>query len=540
MFMTKRPLIALFASSISLIGLVNCSDDATTPGDDAGSSGKAGGSTAGSAGKSGGSVAGETGDAGEASGGKSGSGTSGTTGDAGEAGAPAPGGSGGSGGGTAGGGGDAGDAGSGPVIPNLGPVLRYAFDEATGLVANDSSGHGLNGALAVSAWAADGRNGAGLALSGGAPPDKYVTVPAGVFTDVKETTIGAWVKLGVDTPWSRIFDFGGAGTNENTRFMYLTPNTPAGMRLSVFGGTAEREATVTTGTSLPTNVWKHVAVTAAIGGKHAIYIDGFPAAEATTVDVPPSELEPLSANSWLGKSRFPDPGLNGTLDDFVVYDRVLSPTEIGVLANPKADYSRLPFDEAAGTASNDVSSRAVNATLTGATWASGRLGAAVSLSGTDQYVTLTNPIAGCTTELTIALWVKQAALKNWARIFDFGGTTDNFMYLTAANTENKLRLSIHKGILETTVISNTTVPADSTWHHVAVTVNPLVATVYVDGNATANAALPVTPLGLGATNEHWLGKSRFNTDPYFSGAFDELRISCRAYTADEIKSLAFK
>ncbi len=68
--------------------------------------------------------------------------------------------------------------------------------------------------------------------------------------------------------------------------MYLTPNSPAGIRLSVFGGAAENEATVTTGTTLPTGVWKHVAATIAANGEHAIYVDGFPAAKVSSVVVP--------------------------------------------------------------------------------------------------------------------------------------------------------------------------------------------------------------------------------------------------------------
>jgi hypothetical protein len=430
--------------------------------------------------------------------------------------------------------------------PHQAPILNYAFNEGTGTLAADSSPSGLNGTLSTAAWTVNGRTGAGLALSGGLPPTTFVKVPPGIFSNVKSTTIAAWVKLAANVPWSRIFDFGGAGGGADARFMYLTPDTNgAGMRFSTYGGSAAREATITTGTLLPLNVWKHVAVTVEDGGKRAIYIDGYPAAKATTVDVAPSELEPLAASSWLGKSRFDlDGGFNGVLDDFLVYDRVLSAAEIATLANPKADYSRLAFDEAAGTTSADASERGVNATFTDATWASGVTGAAVLLSGTPataQYVTLSNPLAGCTTELTVALWVKQTAASPWARIFDFGGTNDNFMFLTPSNIDGKLQLNIHAKppIAETVVVSASAYPVDAAWHHVAVVVSSTVASLYIDGNVVGNAPTPVTPAVLGATNEHWLGKSRF-PDAYFKGSFDELRISCRALTSDEIKNLAFR
>jgi hypothetical protein len=502
-----------------------------------GSGGSAG--SAGSAGKGGSAGSSGAGGAG-GSGGKGGSG--GTSGSGGSGGSAGKGGS----GGTAGSAGSAGSGGSaGAAGPHQAPILNYAFNEGTGTVAVDSSPSGLNGTLATPSWTANGRTGSGLALAGGVLPATFVKVPPGVFTNVKSTTIGAWVKLAANVPWSRIFDFGGTGVDAAARFMYLTPDSGGGgIRFSTYGGSAAREATITSGTLLPLNVWKHVAVTAEDGGKRAIYIDGYPAARATTVNVLPSELEPLSASSWLGKSRFDaDGGLNGVLDDFVVYDRVLSSAEIATLAFPKADYSRLAFDEAAGTTSADASERGVNATLTDTTWASGVSGAAVLLSGTAataQYVTLNNPIAGCTSELTVALWVKQTSASPWARIFDFGGPNDNFMFLTPSNADGKLQLNIHAKppVPETTVISATAFPVDAAWHHVAVVISSTVASLYIDGSVVGNAPTPVTPAVLGATNEHWLGKSRF-PDAYFKGSFDELRIACRALTSDEIKNLAF-
>jgi hypothetical protein len=428
--------------------------------------------------------------------------------------------------------------------PHIGPVLEYNFDAGLGLTILDSSGNLLNGALSVAAWAPQGRNGAAISLSGGLLPTTHVTVPAGPFKNATATTIAAWVKLSANEPWNRIFDFGGTGVGAATRFMFLTPNVGGGLRFSYFGGAPEREATLTTTATLPLDVWKHVAVTLAQNGDQAIYVDGFPAAKgASGLVIPPSELEPLGAASWLGKSRFDsDSGFAGQMDEFKIYDRVLSAAEIATLAFPKSDYTRLSFDEGTGTTSNDHSDRGVDATLTSAvTWATGRSGAAAVLSGDAQFVTLDNPIAGCTDELTVALWVRHDAAGNWARIFDFGGTEDNFMYLTPSTHEGKLQLSMYRQGAEKVVVSATTIPPDGTWHHLAVTVNATAARVFVDGSGVGNVDEPLTPAKLGPTNEHWLGKSRFSaTDPYFKGAVDEVRISCRAFTPDEIKNLAFR
>ena len=82
------------------------------------------------------------------------------------------------------------------------------------------------------------------------------------------------------------------------------------------------------------------------------------------------------------------------------------------------------------------------------------------------------------------------------------------------------------------------IPADDAWHHVAVTVDASNVTLYADGAMVAQQASPaVTPADFAGTTDNWLGRSQFS-DPGLDGAIDELRISCRAYTPDEIAMLA--
>jgi hypothetical protein len=40
-------------------------------------------------------------------------------------------------------------------------------------------------------------------------------------------------------------------------------------------------------------------------------------------------------------------------------------------------------------------------------------------------------------------------------------------------------------------------------------------------------------------SDGWIGRSHFvSSDPYLNASVDEFRVSCRTYTADEIKNLA--
>jgi len=450
-------------------------------------------------------------------------------------------------------------------MPEPGLILRYPFEDS-GTTARDVSGHHKDGTVfaagttdtpTAAVWSADGRNGRGIALIGA----QYVSLPVGVLEGVDDFTIATWVKVKVTSPWARIYDFGNDGGNN---FMYLTisgfkrPPSPTpvpppdpdpdGLHVSSYGGSVDNENVFATRTEIPTSVWKHVTVTGS-GGNRTLYVDGFPAGGSTGgPNVPPREMEPMAPNSWIGKSRFiADAKLNGSLDDFRIYNRVLTPTEVQDLSWPKHDYSYWRFDEATGTSARDSSDNAIAATLTSdVTWTTGRLGGAAKLAGgaggsSGPHIALTgSPLANCTTELTIAIWVKLQAAGT-ARIFDFGTGTDRFIYLSASDGTG-----LHFGMAApgktATDVSVGTQPLapDSAWHHVAVTLDSSMrVTVYVDGMAAKTVTgAAVKPTDLATTTENWIGRSRSVADPFLNGAVDELRVACRAYTAGEITNLS--
>jgi hypothetical protein len=451
-------------------------------------------------------------------------------------------------------------------------MLRYDFEDTTTTVI-DSSSRGKNGTLSdVAAWTASGRNHRGIALSGGTPPARFVALPDGVLTGVNDFTISAWVKPNTIANWMRIYDIGNAAPSP--RWMFLTLHgftgpvgsvVDDGVHASSFGGDGAHEIISASSTQLPVGVWKHVAVTGS-GGVRTLYIDGYPAGTATTaLAVPPSDMEPIGGNSWIGKSRFaPDPGLDGTLDDFRIYNRVLSQAELADLAWPQHDYSYWRFDETSGQTAKDSSDNAVpTALMTGPTWVAGRLGGALDFPGGPHAAAgphaelAAAPLANCTDQLTVATWVKLHSLDMWARIFDFGTGGGLSIYLTpfddhpqmnpAAPHLHGMRFAMFKpGVAFDMSTATPPVAGDDTWHHVAVTVAPSGATdeavtMYVDGAVvlTQTNSTGIKISDFTATTENYLGKSRFvDTDPYLHAALDDLRISCRAFTADEIKSLA--
>lgn len=430
-------------------------------------------------------------------------------------------------------------------------ILHYAFEDSATTVADSSSRHKDATVNVATGWTADGRVGRALNMTGGNPANIFVSMPDGVLTDVDDFTISFWLKLNTLGDWARVYDFGNGLADPENRFMYFTPAgyvgaTPTrGTMASFYGGSQANELVVHAPPVLPTGAWKHVAIVGT-GGNRTIYVDGYPAFSVENgPTVAPREMEPMGNASWLGKSRFPDVGLDGTLDEFEIYDRALTQTEIAELAWPGMDYSYWRFDEGTGGTARDSSDRNVPTALgAGVTWTTGRLGMALDFAGgaageTGPTVTLaTNPIANCTTELTVAAWIKVDTSQNWSRVFDFGTANTRFIYLAPTDGAGmRFAMVSENGAFD--LIAPAPVAADGNWHHVAATVAASgTVNLYLDGAVVKTGSSPdVTPADFASMDDLWLGKSRF-ADPYFDGAIDELRIGCRALTGDEIKMLA--
>jgi hypothetical protein len=450
------------------------------------------------------------------------------------------------------------DAPADAAAPNdHGLVLDYEFEDSSTTV-TDSSIHLKNGTLSdATAWTASGRTGRGLALSApnGIPATQYVSLPDGVLTGVGDFSVAFWLKLNTVTDWARIYDFGNGQADAANRFMYFCPSgfagTTRGVHVDSFTGATTTDNVLNTGTQLPAGVWKHVVVTGT-GTARTLYIDGFPAmSETAGPEIDPSEMEPLAPNSWLGKSRFAtDPGLDGTLDEFRIYDRVLAQSEISQLAWPQHDYSDWRFDDATGTTAADSSDNAITGVLAnGITWdTAGRLGGAIAFPGgaagaTGPTLTLAaNPLANCTNQLTISTWMKlNDTTTVWQHIFNFGASNGTAFINMVPTDGAGMHFAMVSPAGAFDLVSATPPIADNNWHHVAVTVDTTgLATIYVDGASIASAtsaAVKVSDFAAASIDEYWLGKSPF-MDAYLNASLDELRIGCRALTADEIKNLA--
>jgi hypothetical protein len=230
---------------------------------------------------------------------------------------------------------------TGGAVDNGDLVLRYAFEETSGIILNDTSGAAdgpRNGMLATAGsggratFTSSKMIGAGaLELVGqGNSAGGYVAAPSLAALAPQAITLAVWINLasGADNN-QRVFDFG-VGTN---KYFFLTANDSMNRLRCAITSSGRGGEQVLIASPVPTQSWHHVAVTLAAGSPYTgtLYVDGTAAATNNAMTLHATDLGTTTGN-YLGRSQFSaDPYFNGVLDDFRVYRRALSAAEIAAL-----------------------------------------------------------------------------------------------------------------------------------------------------------------------------------------------------------------
>jgi len=213
------------------------------------------------------------------------------------------------------------------ITSNL--LLHYTFDNVTGGVVPDASGHSLDGMLMGAAvpGAGFGATGSSISLTNAAD---YVQLPSDVTTTLSDYTVACWVNLATINYWGRIFDFG----NGTTTNMFMAPQDGKpyyAIKQTDAGG----EQSVKSTTAIVANTWTHVAVTCKFDqtsglGTLTMYINGSPVVSKSNITISPASMGTTLQN-YIGKSQYNDPTINGLIDDFRIYSRALTIDEIMAL-----------------------------------------------------------------------------------------------------------------------------------------------------------------------------------------------------------------
>ena len=215
-------------------------------------------------------------------------------------------------------------------------VHRYSFNDGT---ANDSVGS-ANGTLVGNATISGGQ----LVLpntTSVAPATDYLQLPAGILTNsvngtnnAPAVTVEAWatVKAGQYT-WANLFDFGNrdaGGLSEYDIHVCVHANdnsTIAGISDSDNANVDYQFVDLDPGSSLDGSTNVHItAVFNPPAGYVAIYLNGVLAGADNNVTIPMSGVQ--AVRNIIGADNWPDPGMQGSIDEFRIYNGALTADEI--------------------------------------------------------------------------------------------------------------------------------------------------------------------------------------------------------------------
>ena len=226
-----------------------------------------------------------------------------------------------------------------------------SFDESEGTAAYDSTGNGWDGSLANGTQWDAGVFGNAVELDGS---NDYISLPSGAVDGLTDFTISTWVYLDTVSDWSRIFDFG-SGTNVN---MFLTPrNSITGaVRFAITNSGSGGEQRITGSNELPSGEWVHVAVSLS-DSKGVLYVNGSEVGKNSAMTLTPSSLG-LTSQNYIGRSQYPDPYLDGMVDDFRIYSVGLSGGQVETLYKTEL-HSYIPLPPS-GLNANSISSSQID------------------------------------------------------------------------------------------------------------------------------------------------------------------------------------
>lgn len=156
-------------------------------------------------------------------------------------------------------------------------------------------------------------------------------------------------------------------------------------------------------------------------------------------------------------------------------------------------------------------------------------GNAARFDGMDGYIQLPDNVIS--KEMSVMAWVKPAAAREYARLFDFGSDSNNNFFFSPCI--GKVELMI--GGQRTNEIWMEKHDRTNVWELYAVTVSENMIRVYRDGVLIGEQALTadITALTQGS---NYIGKSHYDWDANFYGEMDDISIYTRVLTEDEIKA----
>ncbi len=477
-----------------------------------------------------------------------------------------------------------------PSLP--GPYAWWRLDECQGVNAQDSSGNGNIGTIAVggggtqtavgtcqtgsTAWGngATGKFSASLGLDG---TDDGVDVSSVVSTlKGSAVTISMWFKTNATDFAHHLFWAGeptgnGWGTQQEMHIT-LGANSATGVATpnvlnfdmvdaaNQYSGNVGNDLYITTPFT-DTGSFHNVVVV--INGNTAtMYLDG----TAVGTDTATTLSKVNWSQAFIGRpgaagARF----FNGKIDDVRIYNSALSASQVSSLYGSTPSPSPTPplgpiaywkLDESSGQAAVDSSGYGNDGMLgantsVGAddpTRSGGYSGGGLTFDGGDYVCAgssgaCTNNAALQLQTLTVEAWIKKSSITATQGVVGYGASDGNSVargYHLSVQSDGKAAFAKgNTGLYANQRASGTTVVANGSWHHLVGTFDNTTSTIkiYVDGNLE-DSKVVTSGVSYANANHFAIGAALYGpTYYYFTGQIDEVRVYNKVLTLSEVQSL---
>jgi len=203
--------------------------------------------------------------------------------------------------------------------------------------------------------------------------------------------------------------------------------------------------------------------------------------------------------------------------------------EVSATATGENDLvAHFQFDESMLDSTRNLNHSASYGTIA---YVTGKVGTrAISLNGKDAFVQLPSDLAN-QQEITVAAWIYWNGGDAWQRIFDFGNSETENMFLTPKSGTGTLRFGIKNNGTEAGL--DGPVLTIGVWSHVAVTLSASAAYLYVNGMAVDSDAIAISPLDFKPVL-NYIGRSQYAVDPLLNGYIDDFRVYNYALSATQV------
>jgi hypothetical protein len=454
------------------------------------------------------------------------------------------------------------------VAPDLSPTQQglvgyWKFDETAGTSAFDSTATMNTGTLSGAVFSTGARfpsesgfpNTAGVLLDG---VNDYVS-----FGTTSIPNLNSAITVSVWANYNSVAGIHGFVS------LFNPSGTGCGLQIGLRGNELRAwkwlGVTLAADTTPPASGWHNVIYTFD-GTTHTLYVDGASAGSSTTVQASCPVTQAL-AGAVLTTQEF----FGGSLDDLRIYNRVISATEIALiaagadpLAGPKLDagpdvgpdgptidlttgltgYWKL--DEGSGTTTADSSGNGNTGTIAGtpSSWSTGFPAAqftnpfSLALDGTDDQVAV-----GVTNfnmldqSRTVSLWFNYTAVPTTGNDTFFSVSNRSVSLPAGAGFQIGTRGSnVAVWALGATIYAMSAAPAAG-WHHLVYTFDGTTHRLFIDGvQAGMGTAVSPNPQNVAPT-EALIG-NYLNGNERFTGRLDDIRIwKDRVLSQAEISAL---